>query len=150
MDQKTLDLVKQGKYLGAVKNYVEVVTEEANNMQHLADPLFQQEQTEIPHHSSPRNTGGRNVNRVQHHAPKSLQMQTGQSTHSSPNLQQRHQFHHKKVNNHKQHPIKSLRPHNRPITKESIIKVERNSSVGSVAFSLMMMVVLLVVFVLTL
>lgn len=150
MDEKTMDLFKQGKYFGAVKNYVDVITEEANNMQHVADPLFQQEQAEMSHHSSPRNTGGRNLNAGIQQRGKIHSINQGRTSHTSLTAHQNSRIHHKKTAKRKHQELKSLRPHHRPITKESIIKFERNSSVGSVSFALLMIVVLLVIFIFTL
>ena len=145
-----MDLFKQGKYFGAVKNYVDVITEEANNMQHLADPLFQQEQTEIPQHNGQRNTGGRNLNAGIQQGRKTHAINQGQPSRKSLTPHQESRIHHKKTAKRKHQELKSLRPHHRPITKDSIIKFERNSSVGSVSFALLMIVVLLVIFISTL
>lgn len=125
MDDKMTELFQQGKYLKGLKRYIEVAAEETHTTQHFSETLPPNENQTLVKNTS--QASGRNSHMNQ------------QSTVSAnrPALQQRHTLHQQSH---------SLAPSKRKITKESIIKYDRNSSAGSVALALLLIIILSVVF----
>lgn len=131
MDNKSMELLQQGKYFKALKNYVEVAAEESTQMTHYSDALPPAEG--MQHQQSPRNS--RQVSQ----RSSSLGTKSGNQGLLNPQTSLERQRH-----------VHSMGPKRQRITKESIIKIDRNSSAGSVGLALIMIIVLLIIFFATL
>lgn len=129
MDDKTMELFQQGKYLKGLKQYIEVAAEETPTARQFSETLPPNESPTPNNHMS--QTRGRNSQMVQQQRTRGI---SSQQTHQQRIVPNQH----------------SLTPSHKRITKESIIKFDRNSSAGSVALALFMIIILLFVFFYTL
>lgn len=128
MDNKSMELLQQGKYLKALKNYVEVAADESIQTNQFSGQLPPGESLNQP--GQRLQSGGQKVaHQAQQHQPQRSSQKRG-----SQSMQQ----------------MKSMGPTRPRISKESIIKIDHNSSAGAVGSAILLIVVLSIIFFATL
>lgn len=125
MDEKMMALFQEGKYFKGIKRYLEIAASESVQLNQVSDNIPSIENQPLRNQMSQKS--GRNSQMIQQ-SPKGS---TGQRAPQSQGFQQ------------------SVRPTHQRITKESIIKYDRNSSAGSVALALLLVIILSIIFVST-